>query len=991
MKHLKFEIGNLILAILLIFVICTKISAEIILYDDFTVTSGGDINTELGRQSGSEATISYDLANGPVTVTNAGEHAGKAHMDATIAASYLHPTHNFNESGNFTIEFDVTRFLGATTGEWVTCSFGTDGLWKFPHESAENLGMEVLIFQYGLYQVFIPGVLNVVGSFSFPELHILSNQTLKVKIISSQDGFPPKSDARVSLFINDKLYPIATIAATNAYTYDYIGGFTNNEINFITLSSATADLDNFKVTTHNNTISASQGTFSDKVRVNWDSVGGADSYILYRAETNIFSFASVLSNGITDTTFDDTSAALKYYYYWISAKSQIGGSVTNGPVLGYMSAPTGPATPSNISPTGLEEVNAPATLVASDYSGSYPFKYSEWQVSEYDDFSYSYWKSKETIPISSMTISKNSIREGTNYWRVRYMNKFANWSDWSSGASFIYVPGTNGPITFLDSFNVLGFGDVNKDYATELRQSGNASPLIYEIDGITEIGGSAANPGWLTLGPNSGCSPNKNFNESGSFTIEFDVKPHNLDSSADWISIAFGKETKSSFSPISATGLGNLFYADGTFKTYKSSELTGETTGLPTDKPYHVTISVGTMDFENESASYSTFVNNQPLIVDSETLAHFPFPMPLYAYIRGNGFSRNYITFFNNNNLSSSSSAIDNFSIISAPKAVTIHPWTDDSDSLVSDTENFTHKVNIDGDNIILNNVEFIGTGDLLGIINNGDLRITTTNWAMTASGGVMGFDASLTEKNQLDPESDSFNLANSFAFPHGSFGFHLYGLTPNSSNTFYIYTAGFEPKDSGRAADFVSSYGGAIANIDQDTYGDGMGMIVQYDYIASLDGEFTLAISPTTFNADNTPCFHVSAFANVETGQSESQLSVDSILGFGEVLVTRNKVLELDIANVGGGVVAGNITPFPLTSPFTIATNYYSATAGMNDTISVTFEPSIEGFFTNSIILTGTGGTAEVILTGTSVPEPIGFLIFNFGFFIYFIFRKNK
>ncbi len=69
-------------------------------------------------------------------------------MDATAIPSYLHPTHNFNESGSFTIEFDVTRFLGATTSEWVTCSFGTDALWKSPHESAENLGMEVLLFQF---------------------------------------------------------------------------------------------------------------------------------------------------------------------------------------------------------------------------------------------------------------------------------------------------------------------------------------------------------------------------------------------------------------------------------------------------------------------------------------------------------------------------------------------------------------------------------------------------------------------------------------------------------------------------------------------------------------------------------------------------------------------------------------------------------------------------------------------------------------------------
>ncbi len=83
------------------------------------------------------------------------------------------------------------------------------------------------------------------------------------------------------------------------------------------------------------------------------------------------------------------------------------------------------------------------------------------------------------------------------------------------------------------------------------------------------------------------------------------------------------------------------------------------------------------------------------------------------------------------------------------------------------------------------------------------------------------------------------------------------------------------------RESNFSCSYGGAITNLDQnifskdDSFG---GLIVQYDYIASDDGKFSLAISPAVLSPLGTPCFHVSAFANIETGIPEGGI-VFSIL----------------------------------------------------------------------------------------------------------------
>jgi len=584
-------------------------------------------------------------------------------------------------------------------------------------------------------------------------------------------------------------------------------------------------------------VSASQGTFSDRVRVSWDAVSGVEYYSVFRADTNIFSLASEIQSGILSNSFDDTSVLLAKYYYWVKAGNTGGYSSATGPALGYKSSPNPPDKPTNTSPTSFEVVNAPAVFSASVFSdpGSHAFGGSEWRVSQ--TFAGSvYWSSGETIANNSLTIPGNAIREGTNFWQVRYMNEFSTWSDWSDETSLIFVPAAQGPITFLDRFSVSGFGDVNKNYNTPGRQSGNAAPLTYKTEGTTETGTGSSNPYWLTLGQDSGVSPNYSFLAKSNFKIEFDVKPHNLDGSADWTSIAFGKKDNSSLAPISDSGFGNLFYANGIFKTYDSETLVGNTSGIPTNEPLHLTISVTSKDFDNEPVAFSTFVNDKPVIVDSTTLTALN--MPLYTYANSDGFDEdNYITFFNNNEVSTSSSAIDNFSIAPAPEAVTAHQWTSDETSFVDVNNDYTHQVNLNGGPVTINSVTFDGAGFLSNVTYGAD-------WEITASGISIGFP-NLTNNTDSFTSSDSADLAKFFAFPHGSFAFNLTGLTPGSSNTMYIYTVGYETNGV-REGRFSSSYGGAITNIDQNTYSESGvfgGLIVQYDYLASDDGKFSLVI----------------------------------------------------------------------------------------------------------------------------------------------------
>jgi len=827
--------------------------------------------------------------------------------------------------------------------------------------------------------------------------------TLKYKITLYNTGFEPvgtaidsprpsffaTSDGTVIQSVNQNPYGRDNASIT---TYKYMPSAKGN----FGFSTTTATASNWIWYAFSNevlppdapgSVSASQGTFSDRVRVAWTSVDGAQFYSVFRGDNNIFSSASEIQFGIVATNYDDSSVtSAQNYYYWVKAANTGGVSSATGPALGYASSPNPPNKPTNLSPTSFDIVTAPALLTADAFSdpGGFDFSASYWEVSQYDNFSYSYFKSGKTIARNFFTAPANIIKGGTNYWRVKYMNEFSSWSDWSDGTSFIYVPGTNAPMTFFDSFSVTKSGDANQDYDISGRESGDAAPLTYQTEGTTKTGNSS-NPNWLTLGQDSGVSPNHSFLEDSEFKVEFDIKPHELDGSADWCSIGFGKENQASFLPSESDGFGNLFYANGTFQTYSRSSLVGDVTGLPVGESLHVVISAKSKDFEYEPATIAVFVNDQPMVVDSTTLPVGG--MTFYDYLGSDGFfEENFISFFNNNENSSSASSIDNFIVKPAEDVVTAHHWTGDSDAILDSADKYTLAVNLNGENdLTIDGVTFKGTGYLTNIFVNGAPEMTKTNWALTASGNAVGFHTGEPESNFVS--GTSHDLAKHFAFPHGSFGFHLFNLIPYSSNSLYIYTVGFDPKGAGRIGRFASSYGGAITNIDMDLFDKGGGLIVQYDYIASEDGKFSLAISPAKRLPGDAPCFHVSAFANVLNSTSAPILNIDRYLCLGEVIPGNNQILNLEIKNAGGGIVSGTIADEA--SPFSLAESSYSATAPAADTVSVTFTPLAEGFFTNTITLTGIGGNEQVTLTGMGVPE--GGIVFSILFSVFGIYISRK
>jgi len=609
------------------------------------------------------------------------------------------------------------------------------------------------------------------------------------------------------------------------------------------------------------TITASQGTYSDKVVVSWSSVSEADFYTLYRADSSDISTTN-FSVQITTNIYNDTTVSQsQYYYYWVNAENSGGVTDIVGPAKGFTSSSQPPNQPTNISPVAFNSVTSPVIFSASSYSdpGGYSFSASQWQVASDDIFSEEVWNSGELIPSNILTASQNIIPAGTNYWHVRYKDEFNSWSAWSAGTSFICITNPSQSTIFVDTFNVSGNGDINLGYANSGRQYGDAAPLTYKISGTTEAGNSSAHPGKLLLGKNSGCSPNHSFTEKSNFKIEFSAKPHNSDNSTDWLSCSFGKSDQNSFMPDSSGGMGTVFSADGLFKLFRSSSLVAVTSNaLPVSGTYRVMICSSATDFENP-VSLSVFVNGLPIkFFDS---------FNKYFYQASSGFEDNYISFYNYNSVGNNASLIDNFSVKKSHAPASISKWTDDSTSLIEAEKEYTHLVNLNGGDVTINGQDFIGTGALTNdsFFNNGDPMITRTNWTIFSSDGWTSFRTTdEVASNQIS--GSSHQLSRYYIFCGGGFGLTIADLLPYSSNTLYLYSKAIGQPDWGYNATFASSYGNIITNINIDGYGMNFGSVVKCDYVADPYGKFTVAITP-----DNPDIrYHISGFASEQTGLPE-------------------------------------------------------------------------------------------------------------------------
>jgi hypothetical protein len=263
-------------------------------------------------------------------------------------------------------------------------------------------------------------------------------------------------------------------------------------------------------------------------------------------------------------------------------------------------------------------------------------------------------------------------------------------------------------------------------------------------------------------------------------------------------------------------------------------------------------------DFENP-VSLSVFVNGLPI--------KFLDGFNKYFYQSGSGFEDNFIAFFNYNNAGNNSSLIDNLSIKNSAAQAEISQWTDDASSLIEAEKEYTHLVNLNGDDLTLNGQTFIGTGTLTNnsFFGNSDPVITKTNWTIFASDGWTSFRGT-GEITSNKFSGASLELSEFYIFCGGSFGLTISDLMPYSSNTLYLYSKAIGNPDWGYIATIATSYGNAITNFDVDGYDMDFGSVIKCDYVADAYGKFTITATPIDPNIR----YHISGFANEMTGLPE-------------------------------------------------------------------------------------------------------------------------
>ncbi|MDP2991652.1 MAG: VCBS repeat-containing protein, partial [Kiritimatiellota bacterium] len=83
-------------------------------------------------------------------------------------------------------------------------------------------------------------------------------------------------------------------------------------------------------------VSASKGTYTDKIRITWNSASNATSYQVWRNTSNVSNSATKFDTEPASATFDDTNVSVGVvYYYWVKSKNTVGASGFSSSDSGY--------------------------------------------------------------------------------------------------------------------------------------------------------------------------------------------------------------------------------------------------------------------------------------------------------------------------------------------------------------------------------------------------------------------------------------------------------------------------------------------------------------------------------------------------------------------------------------------------------------------------------------------------------------------------------
>jgi hypothetical protein len=205
-------------------------------------------------------------------------------------------------------------------------------------------------------------------------------------------------------------------------------------------------------------------------------------------------------------------------------------------------------------------------------------------------------------------------------------------------------------LVFHDNFNASPSNDINSNLAA--RQSGTAGVVRYLESAATGDDGGIpyyteiyddrlylwASQGVSPENTWTWVSPDRNFTDGPTFTVEFDLDPSVLDpgrTSADWAAIVFGATAPGQFVNAS-DGMGILFRSNGQIQVFNGTAAIygSENNPLPAGQ-IRVRIEVTGQGFSGTApATVALFVNNTPVALTESEL----------TFTRAAGFQGNYLT-----------------------------------------------------------------------------------------------------------------------------------------------------------------------------------------------------------------------------------------------------------------------------------------------------------------------------------------------------------
>jgi len=232
-----------------------------------------------------------------------------------------------------TVASDGTVYIGTSDGNFYSLT-GVGGAlgnsaWPKFRQNLENTGGGLLGPQNFTATKGTVDVVNLIWS-SVPsaqgyEIWSGTNNNLALAALKTTAGSTTYQDIAVSAGITNYYW----IKATNVYV---ASPFSGSDYGYASSGASTLTVPTG--------VAASDGTYTDKVQVAWNSVTGATSYLIYRSLTNTTSSASLIGASIS-TTYDDLGATNwpgLSLFYWVKAMNSVTNSDYSASDQGYCTA-----------------------------------------------------------------------------------------------------------------------------------------------------------------------------------------------------------------------------------------------------------------------------------------------------------------------------------------------------------------------------------------------------------------------------------------------------------------------------------------------------------------------------------------------------------------------------------------------------------------------------------------------------------------------------